>query len=66
MANDDELNDDELKGVTLFTVEHDAQGWKAVQTRDKIVIRESYALDVTAAQTVRTMFINEFWGNQLN
>jgi len=60
-----EENDD-LKGVTLFTVEHDAQGWKAVQTRDKKVIRESYALDVTDAQAVRTMFVNEFWGNRLN
>ena len=57
---------DELKGVTLFTVEHDAQGWKAVQTRDNKVIRESYALDITAAQELRTMFVNEFWGNRLN
>lgn len=57
---------DELKGVTLFTVEQDAHGWKAVQTRDNKVIRESYALDVTQAQEVRTMFVNEFWGNQLN
>ena len=61
-----EKDESELKGVTLFTVECDSIGWKAVVTRDKKIIKESYALDAMQAQTVRDMFVNEFWGNQLN
>lgn len=59
-------DESELKGVTLFTVECDSIGWKAVVTRDKQVVKESYALDAGDAQRVRDMFVNEFWGNQLN
>jgi hypothetical protein len=61
-----EQDESELKGVTLFTVECDSIGWKAVVTRDKQVVKESYALDAGDAQRVRDMFVNEFWGNQLN
>ena len=59
-------SDEDLKGVTLFTVECDSIGWKAVVTRDKQIVKQSYALDAIDAQKVRDMFVNEFWGNQLN
>lgn len=61
-----EKDESELKGVTLFTVECDSIGWKAVVTRDKTIIKQSYALDAIDAQKVRDMFVNEFWGNRLN
>ena len=56
------------KGVTLFTVERDDIGWKAVVRRDDKVIKERYAPGDSreVADSYRTQFINQFWGNQLN
>lgn len=59
-------SDEDLKGITLFTVECDSIGWKAVVTRDKRIVKQSYALNATDAQKVRDMFVNEFWENHLN
>lgn len=53
-------------GTTLFTVEKDETGWKAVVTRDGKILKQSYALDRAEADSVRTMYINQFWGNKLN
>lgn len=56
------------RGVTIFTVEQDDIGWKAVVTRDAKVIKERYALknDREEAELIRSLFINEFWGFQAN
>lgn len=56
------------RGVTIFTVEQDEIGWKALSTRDGKVIEERYSLKNTEedAKVIKTQLVNEFWGFQIN
>jgi len=65
MAVEQQLETDQ---VTYFTVEKDKLGWKAVQTRNRKVIKSSYGLNGTRAEAeeIRIYNINGFWGFKLN
>lgn len=53
--------------LTLFPhPKKDNTGWKVEVIRGGNVVKTSYALSEDEAKLIRGMWINQFWGNQIN